>query len=371
MRAHAFLVLLVLTPLLAPMVRADDLAGSVHVVHVTDTAKHSAGGDDDVTYMDYQFEFSGNAPDPNAANPADQVGGAWILLNVHHKYHSGGLVPVGVNEENTISYTFTYNTVTVLYQTTMNLHAADTGTLFRPGNGFDRSSVTVHYVVYVNNTRQSEDTQKFFITNYMPTLIPDTRFWLIQENDSFTITPDFDGHGVLPRFFDSAPPDSPGRVVIENQSYQYLEMRVSSTRTLATVSLAYGFAKQGETPGWTLGSLAQDALTTIAGAIGNFVSKLLDFVFQFVPQGDKIILVKDFVSELVSDTWDVAAQDPLLLWHVVVIVSVGYGLLIFIDPLFAHLLHGFWLPVKAIWHILKGIWIVFFWLVQFAVSKIP
>src|SRR5581483_10740343 len=103
MRAH-LLVFLVLVVLLAPTTRADDLSGSAHLVHVTDTAKHSAGGDSDVTYADYQFTFSGNAPDPNAANPSDRVGGAWLLLNVNHKYHSGGFLKEGIDETNAVYY---------------------------------------------------------------------------------------------------------------------------------------------------------------------------------------------------------------------------------------------------------------------------
>ncbi|GEM_PF-6703889 len=372
MRAH-LLVFLVLVVLLAPTTRADDLSGSAHLVHVTDTAKHSAGGDSDVTYADYQFTFSGNAPDPNAANPSDRVGGAWLLLNVNHKYHSGGFLKEGIDETNAVSYTFTYNDVTILYQTNLHVETPHRGfslqTLQDWASGV-KAQMTVHFVVYVNNTRLNDDTESFPIWSFLPTSIPDTRFWLKQENSTFTLTPDFDGRILLPRFFSSEPADSPGRVVLENQTFNRLEIRVSSQLTLGTVSLAYGFVKAGETPSWTLGSLLTDAVTTLGGLLGGFLNKMLDFVFGFVPQGDKIILVKDFVNELVGDAYEVFLQDPLLFWHVVIIVSLSYGLLLFIDPMFKHLFHGLWMPVRAVWWILKGLWMIFFWLAQFAISKL-
>ncbi|MEA3201894.1 MAG: hypothetical protein QOE90_3322 [Thermoplasmata archaeon] len=370
MRAH-LLALLLLALLVAPTARADDLAGSAHLVHVTDTAKHSAGKDTDVTYGDYQFTFSGNAPNPNAENPSDRVGGAWILLVTGHKYHSGGFFKTGVDEDNAISYTFTYNTVTVLYQTTLHLHSPDVAWYDALGDLKRRPTMTIHYVVYENNTRVLDDSEEIRLRNYFSWGIPDTHFWLKQENTTFTITPEFDSWSLLPaRFFEHEPPDSPGRIVIENQTYNWLEIRVSSQLTLDTMSLAYGFAKTGETPGWTFSSFVSDAVTSILGLVGGFVSKMLDFVFSFVPQGDKIMLVKDFVSELVGDAWDVGAQDPLLFWHVLVIVSISYGLLLFIDPMFKHLFTGLWMPVRAVWWVLKGLWMIFFWLAQFAISKL-
>ena len=137
------------------------------------------------------------------------------------------------------------------------------------------------------------------------------------------------------------------------------------------MKVAYGFGKPGATPGYTLGSLIGDAATSIGGLIGNVINAVVDFVFEFIPQGDKLRLAKEYVVLLVDVLFEIIVQDPLLLFRVVIILALGYGLLLFIDPMFRYIFAPIFLVLKGIWRALVFLWDVFLRIISFVSSKIP
>ena len=366
--------ILLASTLLAPTAAAQTApVGYTTTIQVTDQNKHSAPTDSDITFVHYNFEYSGNAPNPEAPLEGDRVATAWILLNVDHQYHNGQFFIRDAEEENDIVYKVIFNGMTIEYRT--HLHVIDSGwnLIGAFQNGMTgRGRVTVEYKVYNETGVLVADERDEEIIGYLqPGSIPDSRLWIQYEDNTLTVTPDFTAHGLLPRYFQQNPPDSPGRVQIFNVTYQSLELELIAAKTLEDVKVAYGFGKPGATPGYTLGSLIGDAATSIGGLIGNVLNAVVDFVFEFIPQGDKLLLAKEYVVLLVDVLFEILVQDPLLLARVVIILALGYGLLLFIDPMFRHIFAPIFLILKGIWRALVFLWDVFLRIISFVSSKIP
>ena len=107
-----------------PSALADEISGHSTLIAVTDQNKHTASTESDVTFINYQFTFSGNAPDPTSPNPADGVDRAWLLLNVNHQYHNGQPFIRDAIEDNSISYKITFNNVIIQYDSTLHVQAS-------------------------------------------------------------------------------------------------------------------------------------------------------------------------------------------------------------------------------------------------------
>ena len=357
---------------LSPTVSAQ-ISGYSTSVRVSDQNKHTTPTESDITFLHYDFAFDGNAPNPNSPLENERVGVAWLLLNVNHQYHNGQTFIYHATDENEIVYKILFNGMTIEYRT--HLTVEDKGwdlkhILLKGGGG--RGKVVVEYKVY-NETGQlvADERDEETIGALRLGSIPDSRLWIIYENNTLSVTPDFTAHGILPRFFQERPPDSPGRVEIRNVSYEELSIEIIATKTLDKVKLAYGFGTPGADPGYTLGSLVSDAATSIGGLLGNVLNAVLDFVFKFLPQGDKIIASKEYVVLLVDAFWEIFVQDPLLLFRVVIIVALGYGLLLWIDPVFIWLFKPIWFVMKGIWLTLTFLWRLFLTIISFVASKIP
>lgn len=381
-RAPLVLVAMILVLSAVPLAQADEISGHSTLIQVTDQNKHTASTDSDVTFIDYQFSFSGSAPDPNSPNPADAVDRAWLLLNVNHQYHNGQTFVRDAVEDNSVSYKITFNNMVIQYDSTIHVEDSgwDVGKLLSSLNPFTggdsgfgkRGFVSTHYLVYnESGNLVADQTESEPIHTLTPGSIPDTNIWIAYENRTLTVTPVFLAHGILPRYFQSSPTETAGQVRIQNATYQSLEIQVTATKTLDFTKLAYGFGRPGSTPGFTFGSLLSDAASTVGSLLGGAVNAIVDFVFKFVPHGDKILYVKDFIGTLVGAFWEVWLQDPHVALVDVFLVALMYGELLFIDPMFKHLFTPMFMAVKAIWKLLVGIWIIFLWIVRFIVSKIP
>jgi len=358
------LVLLVLTP------SASAQSGYSTTLSVTDQNKHTAPTDKDITFVHYAFAFSGNAPIPAAPLEGDRVATAWILLNVNHQYHNGQTFIYHATDENEVAYKILFNGMTIEYRTLLYVEDKGWDLKYILTHGSGRGRVTVDYKVY-NELGQlvADEHDEEVISSLKLGSIPDSRLWIRFQNGTLTITPDFTAHGILPRYFQADPPDSPGRVQIANVTYQSLEIELVASKTLESVKLAYGFGKPGATPGYTFGSLVSDAATSIAGLIGNVINAVLDFVFKFLPQGDKLIALKEYVVLLIDVMWEILVQDPLLLARVIIILAIAYGLLLWIDPMFAWLFKPLWFIARGLWKALVFLWEVFLKIV--ALVKIP
>src|SRR5438552_14457591 len=119
MRTHPLFVLLLAFLLALPLASADEISGHGVIIQVSDQAKHTAATDSDVTFVDYQFAFSGNAPDPTTGNPADAVGSRFGLLIIDYKLHTEQTFPRDIVEDNTMSYKVTFNGLVIEYDLTM------------------------------------------------------------------------------------------------------------------------------------------------------------------------------------------------------------------------------------------------------------
>ena len=372
--AWTLLGILLASTLLMPTAAAQTApVGYTTTIQVTDQNKHSAPTDSDITFVHYNFAYSGNAPNPEAPLEGDRVAIAWILLNVDHQYHNGQIFTRDAEEENDVVYKVIFNGMTIEYRT--HLHVVDTGwnvlNWFSNGMG-GRGRVTVEYKVYNETGVLVADERDEEMIGYLqPGSIPDSRLWIQYQDNTLTVTPDFTAHGLLPRYFQQNPPDSPGRVQIFNVTYQSLELELIASKTLEDVKVAYGFGKPGNTPGYTLGSLIGDAATSIGSLIGNVVNAVVEFVFEFIPQGDKLLLAKEYVILLVDVLFEILVQDPLLLARVIIILALGYGLMLFIDPMFRYIFAPIFLVLKGIWRTLVFLWDVFLRIVSFVSSKIP
>ena len=347
--------------------------GYTTTIQVTDQDKHAAPTDSDLTFVHYNFAYSGSAPNPEAPLEGDRVATAWLLLNVDHRYHNGQFFIRDAEEENDIVYKVIFNGMTIEYRT--HLYVVDTGwnivNWFQNGMA-GRGRVTVEYKVYNETGVLVADERDEETIGYLqPGSIPDSRLWIQYQDNTLTVTPDFTAHGLLPRYFQQNAPDSPGRVQIFNVTYQSLELELIAAKTLEDVKVAYGFGKPGHEPGYTLGSLIGDAATSIGGLIGNVISAVVDFVFEFIPQGDKLLLAKEYIVLLVDVLFEIVVQDPLLLARVVIILAIGYGLLLFIDPMFRYIFAPIFLILKGIWRALVFLWDVFLRIISFVSSKIP
>ena len=347
--------------------------GYTTTIQVTDQNKHSAPTDSDITFVHYNFAYTGNAPNPEAPLEGDRVATAWVLVNVDHQYHNGQFFIRDAEEENTIVYKVIFNGMTIEYRTHLNVVDSGWNLIGAFQNGMTgRGRVTVEYKVYNETGVLVADERDEEIIGYLqPGSIPDSRLWIQYQDNTLTVTPDFTAHGLLPRYFQQNPPDSPGRVQIFNVTYQGLEIELIAAKTLEDVKVAYGFGKPGATPGYTLGSLIGDAATSIGGLIGNVINAVVDFVFEFIPQGDKLRLAKEYVVLLVDVLFEIVVQDPLLLFRVVIILALGYGLLLFIDPMFRYIFAPIFLVLKGIWRALVFLWDVFLRIISFVSSKIP
>ena len=365
---------LVIMMLLMPTAAAQTApVGYTTTIQVTDQNKHGAPTDSDITFVHYNFAYSGSAPNPEAPLEGDRIATAWILLNVNHQYHNGQLFIRDAEEENDIVYKVIFNGMTIEYRT--HLSVVDTGwnivNWFQNGMG-GRGRVLVEYKVYnETGTLVADERDEESIGYLQPGSIPDSRLWIQYQDNTLTVTPDFTAHGLLPRYFQQNAPDSPGRVQIFNVTYQSLELELIAAKTLDDVKVAYGFGKPGHDPGYTLGSLIGDAATSIGGLIGNVIGAVVDFVFEFIPQGDKLLLAKEYIVLLVDVLFEIVVQDPLLLAHVVVILALGYGLLLFIDPMFRYVFAPVFFIMKGLWRALVFLWDVFLRIISFVSSKIP
>lgn len=362
------LLLLVTTP-----VAAAQISGYSTTVHVTDQNKHTTPTENEITFLHYDFAFDGNAPIPNSPLENERVATAWLLLNVDHQYHNGQTFIYHASDENEIVYKVLFNGMTIEYRT--HLTVEDKGWDIKniiTNGGAGRGLVVVEYKVY-NETGQlvADERDEETIGNLRLGSIPDSRLWIVYENSTLIVAPDFTAHGLLPRFLQERPPDSSGRVEIRNVTFESIAVEIIATKTLDKVKLAYGFGRPGATPSYTLGSLASDAATSIGGLLGNVLNSVLDFVFKFLPQGDKIIIAKEYVVLLVDAFWEIFVQDPLLLFRVVVIVAIGYGLLLWIDPVFIWLFKPVWWVAKAVWKSLVFLWNMFLTIISFVAGKIP
>lgn len=375
-------VILLAALLLVPTAAADEISGHSTVIHVGDQNKHTAPTESDVTFLDYQFDFGGSAPNPATGNPADAVGYAWLLLAVDHQYHNGQTVTRDAVEDNVVSYKITFNGLVIQYDTTLHVEDSgwDIGKLFSSLNPFSggdhgfgkRGFVSLHFLVYNESAALvADETLNQPIYSLTPGSIPDSLLWFDYSNQTLTITPDFLDSTVLPRYFSDAPKTAVGQVKIANQTYQSLEIQITATKALEDVSLAYGFGRPGTIPGYTLGSLLSDAATSVGQLLGGAVNAIVDFVFKFIPHGDKILYAKDFITTLIGAFWEVWIQDPLVTLEDFFLLALMYGILLFIDPMFKHVFTPLFFALKCVWKILVGIWIVFLWIVRFIVSKIP
>lgn len=363
----------VLLVVLATPFASAQISGYSTTIQVTDQNKHTAPTDKDITFVHYDFAYSGNAPHPQASFEGDRVALAWILLNVNHQYHNGQTFIRDATDENEIVYKILFNGMTIEYRT--HLYVEDSGWNLKKlftSFGEGRGRVVVEYKVY-NETGVlvADERDEEIIGTLRFGSIPDSRLWIQYQDNTFTVTPDFTAHGILPRYFQPNPPDSPGRVQIHNVTYQSLAIELIATKTLQSVKLAYGFGKPGANPGYTLGSLVADAATTIGGLLGNVLNSVLDFVFKFLPQGERIIAAKEYIVLLVDAFWEIFVQDPLLLFRVVIIIALGYGLLLWIDPMFVWLFKPVWWVVKGIWKALVLLWVLFFSIIRLVAGKIP
>ena len=361
-------VLLALTP-----TALAQISGYSTTVSVTDQNKHTAPTDKDITFVHYDFSYSGNAPNPQAPLEGDKVATAWVLLNVNHQYHNGQTFIVDATDENEIVYKILFNGMTIEYRT--HLYVEDSGWNLKKlftSFGEGRGRVVVEYKVY-NETGVlvADEVDEEVIGTLRFGSIPDSRLWIQFENRTLTITPDFTAHGILPRYFQPNPPDSPGQVQIFNTTYESLAIELIATKTLQSVKLAYGFGKPGHDPGYTLGSLVSDAATSIGGLLGNVLGAVLDFVFKFLPQGDKLLALKEYVVLFFDVLWEILVQDPLLLANVVTIFALGYGLLLWVDPMFKWLFMPVWFIAKGAWKSLVFLWELFLKIVALVSSKIP
>ncbi|MFA5861578.1 MAG: hypothetical protein WDA16_07775 [Candidatus Thermoplasmatota archaeon] len=362
------LLLLVLTP-----TALAQISGYSTTISVTDQNKHTAPTDKDITFVHYDFTYGGNAPNPAAALDGDKVATAWILLNVNHQYHNGQTFIIDATDENEIVYKVLYNGMTIEYRT--HLFVEDSGWNLKKlvtSGGEGRGRVVVEYKVY-NETGVlvADEVDEEIIGTLRFGSIPDSRLWIQYENRTLTITPDFTAHGILPRYFQPNPPDSPGRVQIFNTTYQSLSLELIATKTVQDIKVAYGFGKPGATPGYTFGSLVSDAATTIGGLLGNVLGAVLDFVFKFLPQGDKLLAIKEYVVLIIDVMWEIVVQEPMLLARVIIIFALGYGLLLWIDPMFKWLFMPIAYLAKGIWKMLVFLWELFLKIVSLVSSKIP
>jgi hypothetical protein len=364
---------LVLLLVLATPLASAQISGYSTTISVTDQNKHTAPTDKDITFVHYDFAYSGNAPNPDAPLEGDKVAIAWVLMNVNHQYHNGQTFIVDANDENEVVYKILFNGMTIEYRT--HLFVEDSGWNLKKlftSFGEGRGRVVVEYKVY-NETGVlvADEVDEEIIGTLRFGSIPDSRLWIQYENRTLTVTPDFTAHGILPRYFQANPPDSPGRVQIFNTSYDSLAIELIATKTLQSVKVAYGFGKPGATPGYTFGSLVSDAATTIGGLLGNVLGAVLDFVFKFIPGGEKLQAIKEYVVLLVDVLWEIIIQDPLLLGRVVVIFAIGYGLLLWVDPMFKWLVMPVGYLVKGLWKMLVFLWEIFLKIVALVSSKIP
>src|SRR5205823_7367962 len=103
----------------------------------------------------------------------------------------------------------------------------------------------VHYLVY-NETGSlvADQTEREPIYTLDPWDLADTQIWMSYDssnNGTFTVTPVFLAHTVLPQYLHDAPQQTAGQVKIRNVTYQSLEIQVTATKTLEDVTLAFGF----------------------------------------------------------------------------------------------------------------------------------
>lgn len=366
MKPH-LLTAALLALLLLPTASADEISGYSTIIQVRDQDKHNAPADSDVTFIRYGFEFSGSAPRPNALNAADRIGYAWVLLNVDHQYHDGYFSRWTATTDNEILYRVHFNGFVIEYRT--ELHVEDSfWTIFWPFDGQDwspiwdadhwsRGHVRIHYLVFDHTGNLvADETEEKRINSISLESIPDSRLWIIFENNTLIVQPDFMAFGLEPRLFQKLPLNTAGRVTIENVTYERLELEISSTKSLEDVSLAYGFGKPGHVPGYTFGSLAGDVIRTVAGAIGTLAAEVFEWLLLFIPGGSKLIVVKEYVVLITEALWEILATDLILFMRVLIILVLGYGLLLFIDPMFALLFRPLWWLLKAFWTIITFLW---------------
>ena len=179
--AWTLLAILLASTLLAPTALAQTApVGYTTTIQVTDQNKHSAPTDSDITFVHYNFAYSGNAPNPEAPLEGDRVATAWVLLNVDHQYHNGQFFIRDAEEENTIVYKVIFNGMTIEYRT--HLHVVDSGwnLIGAFQNGMTgRGRVTVEYKVYNETGVLVADERDEEIIGYLqPGSIPDSRLWI-------------------------------------------------------------------------------------------------------------------------------------------------------------------------------------------------
>lgn len=349
--------LLVLLALLVLVPVAGAQSGYATTIHVTDSDKHAGPKSRDVTYVRYAFDYAQAAPNPEAPLAADCVGNAWLFLNVEHQYHDGRLFHYDVVEENTLVLNVYFNQFKLVYEAHVRVEdsAWNLRRLFTDGDG--RGSVTIRYRVYdADNVLVADEEEVERIHAWDMQSIPDSRLWITYENRTLTVSPDFTGHGFLPHYLRQRPPDNPGRVQIHNADYESLELEVVSTKTLQEVRLGYGFARPGHAPGYTLGSITEDVITNLRSASLSLVLEVLTFVLGLLPGGDKLLVVKEYVTVILEAAWDILVQDPLLFARVILILATGLGLLLWIDPMFVWLFSPPWYVVKGFWKIVTFLW---------------
>lgn len=373
-------VLLILSLLLAlaPRASAGEIVGQARTVTVTDQAKHAVPELDDVTYAKYTFEFEPPAPVPNHANANERVARAWVLVNVNHDFHEGNTFQRRI-DENSVAYRVLYNGMTIEYQTSYfaldnGFGLRDVGDLLIPFvNVFaERGYVDIHYSYDTTGVQVADERERVSIpTGTTFDSIPDTNIWISYQDNVFEVVPEFDYRGAFPRFTHEAPADSPGKVTIANTTFQSLAIEVSATKTLEELGVAYGFGKPGNVPGYTFGSLFSDAVTSVAGALGGVIDKTVDFIFRFIPGGDKMIAIKNVAFEVFGAVFEITFRDPMLALENTAMLAIAYGLLLFIDPQFRHIFTPLAMVAKGIWWVIVFLWRTFVQIAGYLIEKIP
>ena len=209
---------------------------------------------------------------------------------------------------------------------------------------------TVDYVVYKDGLRVGNGTLVQALGGMIASErdLPGTLIWVIYEDRNLTVAPDLLDDQFLPRANSAQPLTSYGRVKVTNVDLHGLEITYHASQPVPSIKTSYGFCRLNADCSYDLRSLGEEVAHAAGSLLAGTARWLLDWLlFSWIPGGQEFKELSDFLFEVIATYLDVFLTDLYLTFRVAIILGAGYGLLLFIDPMFKWIFQPLWWLAKG------------------------
>lgn len=346
----------------APSVSAD-VVGVREQIVVDDDAMHVIPEKEGYNDVTYNFTFEPPGPDPTSSDPGMRVSRAKVAFAVDHELpDKPGWFDQDVSLHMTEQFIVKFNTVRVEYRVTIDADHPGwrwqsftqqfTRCSTNEGHGTFCGAGTykVEYVVYKDGLRIGNGTVVEILGGMIASEreLPGSLLWVIYEDRNLTIAPDFLDDQFLPRANSAQPLTSYGRVKVTNVDFHGLEITYHASQPVPGIKASYGFCRPNADCSYDLRSLTEEVVSVVGSALAGTAKWLLEWLlFSWMPGGPEFKELTDFTLEVVATYVEVLFDDLFLTFRVAIVYAVGYGLLLFIDPMFKYILTPVWWLIKG------------------------